>query len=172
MEQTELIIDDLMPEAMALCAGFERCVNFPRSDEGAEALARGLASAAARFKLPMRAIVAECLKVSQYCPTDADLWGVARDLAGPAKAEQLPAPTAETRQRWQEFTAGLPAILQNAARAEKARSDVMARIRQHVGRDRFVRMSSMQIEHEAEAMGLPILQRNAQGMTRFLPRFE
>ena len=59
---------------------FSRCQNWPKERLGILGLAQGLKKSAERFSVSMEAIVERCAEISQYCPTDADLLTVGRDL--------------------------------------------------------------------------------------------
>jgi hypothetical protein len=71
-------------EALNLVAAFGRAQNFPRDEAGVIALADGLASASKIIGVSMADIVARCAEASPYCPTNADMLGVAREVRGPA----------------------------------------------------------------------------------------
>jgi len=64
-----------------LIATFQRCPNFPKDELGTIALAQGLAKAARETGVEMQAIVERCCEISKFCPTDADLLVVARDIS-------------------------------------------------------------------------------------------
>ncbi len=59
---------------------FSRCQNWPKERLGVLGLAQGLRRASDRFAIPMNDIVLRCAEASQYCPTDADLITVAREM--------------------------------------------------------------------------------------------
>ena len=65
---------------MDLLPRFQRCANYPRDDEGVLALAQGLAAAWRHTGVRMADIVERCATDSQYCPTDADLLTVAKEI--------------------------------------------------------------------------------------------
>ncbi len=77
MEQ-ERFEDDRTPGDLIEC--FSRCANFPRTVEGIQFLAQGLAKASSDTGVPMQVIVDACAKASQYCPTDHELLNVGRNI--------------------------------------------------------------------------------------------
>ena len=70
----------LVVEALGLVAVFERCSNYPRDERGVQALADGLLAAETAMLVPAAEIVARCARESTFCPTDADLLTVAREI--------------------------------------------------------------------------------------------
>ena len=82
-ESHEIGLEEMVTRA------FSRCSNFPKERIGVQGLADGLKLAAKRFGVPPSRIVAECAETSGYCPTDADMIGVARSLR-PADPEPSP----------------------------------------------------------------------------------
>ena len=78
-----------MISPLKLIAAFQRCQNYPKDDFGVQALVQGLATASRETGVQMQDITERCAKISQYCPTDADLLNVARDiLADRKRAEE------------------------------------------------------------------------------------
>lgn len=63
-----------------LIATFQRCSNYPREQLGVIALAQGLVRASETTGIGMDAIVERCAAASSFCPTDADLLTVAREI--------------------------------------------------------------------------------------------
>lgn len=59
---------------------FSRCGNFPRTVEGIQFLAHGLVKASQETGVPMQIIVEACASMSNYCPTDAELLNVGRNI--------------------------------------------------------------------------------------------
>ena len=59
---------------------FQRCANYPREELGVLALAQALAKAARESGISMADIVEECVRQSEYCPTDHDLLAVATEI--------------------------------------------------------------------------------------------
>ena len=59
---------------------FSRCGNFPRTVEGMQFLAQGLVKASQETSVPMQMIVEACASMSNFCPTDAELLNVARNI--------------------------------------------------------------------------------------------
>lgn len=65
---------------------FARCSNFPKERSGIIGLAQGLGNACERFRVAAERVIERSIEISVYCPTDTDLFNVARDLA-PAKQQ-------------------------------------------------------------------------------------
>lgn len=63
-----------------LISGFQRCMNYPKDELGLLALAKGLQRAAMVTQVGMAEIVDACMAISMYCPTDAELMVVAKNL--------------------------------------------------------------------------------------------
>lgn len=62
-------------------AHLERTQNYPKTDEGIDALARGLKHASDSTGVGAGRIVEKCAHESKFCPTDYDLLVVAKELA-------------------------------------------------------------------------------------------
>ena len=89
------------PEELVTRA-FSRCSNWPKDRLGVLGLSQGLRKAADRFSVTMQAIVARCAETSQYCPTDADLINVGRDLKADIDRANQPDITAEWKRKYGE----------------------------------------------------------------------
>jgi|GEM_PF-4391671 len=72
-----------LSKAIELVSKLERTRNYPRDPEGegVKNLARGLQKASDALKVSGALIIERCAETSEYCPTDADLFTVARDIA-------------------------------------------------------------------------------------------
>lgn len=70
-----------------LVAKFSRCMRYPAGEDEFEALADGLEKASRIASVEMLAIVDACLLISQFCPTDAELLTVARNIRDERKRE-------------------------------------------------------------------------------------
>jgi hypothetical protein len=73
------------PEDLVIRA-FSRCQNYPKDRLGVLGLAQGLKLASDRFSVKMEEIINECVESSVFCPTDADLLNVARELVPKEKS--------------------------------------------------------------------------------------
>ncbi len=74
-------MQNYLDEALNAIIPLQRTANFPKDEAGSLALVHGLIRAAEKTGVAMDAIVEECCSSSRYCPTDADLLVVAKDLA-------------------------------------------------------------------------------------------
>ncbi len=59
---------------------FQRCVNYPRDEEGVVALAQGLAASSRHTGVTMADIVERWATTSPYCPTDVELLATAKAI--------------------------------------------------------------------------------------------
>lgn len=82
------------PEELVTRA-FSRCHNWPREQLGILGLAQGLRRATDRFSVPMEEIVTKCAELSQYCPTDVDMFTVAREIRDAVLRANQPDVTAQ-----------------------------------------------------------------------------
>ena len=89
------------PSPMSLVATFQRCSNYPRDFAGVLALAQGLKRAADTSGVSMAAIVEKYAAESQYCPTDADLLAVARELQDKVDREEQDQKEAREKLDWE-----------------------------------------------------------------------
>ncbi len=72
-----------LDKAIELVGKLERTRNYPRDLEGKgiDALARGLIKASEALKVAGGRIVDKCSMDSEWCPTDAEFYATARELA-------------------------------------------------------------------------------------------
>lgn len=70
-----------LEKAIELVTKLDRTINYPKEFPGVVGLAKGLQKASDSLKIGASLIVDRCAGTSQFCPTDADLINVARDLA-------------------------------------------------------------------------------------------
>jgi hypothetical protein len=72
-----------LDKAIEMVRVLDRTRSFPRDPEGkgVENLARGLMKASEGSRIAGNRIVERCATLSEYCPSDADLFTVAKDLA-------------------------------------------------------------------------------------------
>ncbi len=70
-----------LTRAIELVSKLQRTKKFPADDAGLECLARGLQQASESAKIGAGRIIDRCSQISEWCPTDAELLTVARDLA-------------------------------------------------------------------------------------------
>ncbi len=68
-------------EALDIIERLSRTKNYPRDINGLNFLAEGLTRAAGSTGVDPSRIVKACAAASEWCPTDADLLSVARDIA-------------------------------------------------------------------------------------------
>ena len=94
---------------------FERSSNYPKTREGEQLLAQGLKRAFDSTGIPMQEIIEECLGLSAFCPTDADLLKVASEIKIRRMASGIPP---DQQQQW-ERQYGPPKPFDWAAEAEK-----------------------------------------------------
>ncbi len=66
--------------ALDLVAKLSRTRNYPLTEQGVTGFAESLMRAAEMFGVDGAAIVQKCADTSEFCPTDADLLNIARDL--------------------------------------------------------------------------------------------
>lgn len=71
----------LVSEAIGLVAKLDRTKKYPTSGAGLQSLAAGLMRAVEITGISGADIVAQCAVLSEWCPTDADLMTVAKDIA-------------------------------------------------------------------------------------------
>lgn len=148
--------------AIYLVARFQRCRNYPRSDEELGHMAEALERASDKYGIPMQTIVSECLDASEWCPTDADLMNVAAGIRGPEKAEDLPAPRSEeVRRGWHAFVHQFPQIMENGRLWEKDFAEVCAKVRGQMGMKRWMETTSVEKVQVALEMGMPILHQDS-----------
>jgi hypothetical protein len=77
-----------LAESLELIARFSRTKNFPRDEAGLNFLAEGLMAAVNETGAPGRQIVMVCAATSEWCPTDADLMTIARQIRDEQKRAQ------------------------------------------------------------------------------------
>lgn len=70
-----------LDKAVELVTKLDRTRNYPKEQPGIINLAKGLQKASDSLKISAGRIVEKCAETSEWCPTDADLLNVARDLA-------------------------------------------------------------------------------------------
>ena len=92
-------MDDNEKTPMELANAFARCGNFPKDLAGIQLLAQGLRRASDMYDIPMSQIVDACTAASQFCPTDADLINVAREINETAKQARYRAESRRTAGR-------------------------------------------------------------------------
>jgi len=68
-----------------LIAAFQRAPNYPRDDDGIEALISGLQRASEITGVSMKSIVSRCCLDNPRCPTDAEMMNVARGIRKPTE---------------------------------------------------------------------------------------
>lgn len=144
-------------DAMRLCSAFTRCMNYPKDEDGVAALARGLMWAASSTDIPMHRIVEECCRISMYCPTDADMLTVARDIRGPEQAEEIPIPSPDTvRKQWQALAHQFPHIMENGRLWQEQYKLVCARIKTKMGSEKWDKATSREKVRVGIEMGLQV----------------
>lgn len=166
-------------EALQLCASFQRCMNYPKDELGVIALARGLVRAQRLTQVLMERIVSECLETSMYCPTDADFMTVARDIRGPNKAEDIPAPSRdEVRKQWRAFADSFPQIAENGRKWHEQHRIVCAKIRNAMGADRWIESSTKEKVAVGIELGMTVCVKPPEyhtiedmGLGIFVPRY-
>jgi len=88
--------------ALDLVSKLSRTRNFPQTEDGVMDLAQGLMRAAGMIAVDAGDIVRRCADLSEFCPTDADLLNVARDLREERdREEQRATPSQEAQWRKQ-----------------------------------------------------------------------
>lgn len=70
-----------LDKAIELVSKLDRTINYPKEYPGIVGLATGLKKASDLLKVGAGLIVDRCAETSQFCPTDADLMQIARDIA-------------------------------------------------------------------------------------------
>ncbi len=70
-----------LTRAIELVKKLGRTRHFPQDDAGLECLARGLQNAEQKTKIGAGRIIERCATTSEWCPTDAELLTIAKDLA-------------------------------------------------------------------------------------------
>ncbi len=141
--------------ALQMCAAFQRCMNYPKNEDGILALAQGLVKASDTTGVYMRKIVDECLESSMYCPTDADMLAVARDCRGPAEAEGIPIPNPETvRKQWRELAHHFPHIMENGRLWRDEFRAVCSKIKNRMGSEKWLKATSREKVRVGIAMGM------------------
>ncbi len=76
-----------LAEALELVARFSRTRNYPKDEAGVVYLAEGLIRAADQTGVLGSAIVFRCAAESDWCPSDADLLTIAREIRDEMKRE-------------------------------------------------------------------------------------
>ncbi len=69
-----------LARAIELVSKLSRTGRYPTTSEGVDGLARGLQYASDSTQIGAGRIIERCAQISEWCPTDADLLTVARDL--------------------------------------------------------------------------------------------
>ncbi len=77
-----------LTEAVELIGRLSRTKNFPRDGAGLTYLAEGLLRAADQNGVDARHVVMICATTSDWCPTDADLMTIARQIRDEQKRAQ------------------------------------------------------------------------------------
>ncbi len=70
-----------LSRAIDLVGKLSRTKKYPADDEGVMNLAQGLQKASDSTQVGAGRIIERCASISEWCPTDAELLTVARDLA-------------------------------------------------------------------------------------------
>ncbi len=87
-------------EALELIGRLSRTKNYPKEPAGLMFLAEGLMRACAETGAPGQQIVMICATTSEWCPTDADLMTVAKQIRDEQKrAQETMAPSVESEWR-------------------------------------------------------------------------
>lgn len=82
-------------KAIELVTKLDRTINYPKEMPSVVNLARGLQKAADTMMVSASLIVEKCAEASQFCPTDADLLTVARELRDENRRKNQPDVTKE-----------------------------------------------------------------------------
>ncbi len=77
-----------LDEALTLIARLSRTKNYPKDEDGLTFLAEGLMRASAETGAPGQQIVMVCATTSEWCPTDADLMTIAKQIRDEQKRAQ------------------------------------------------------------------------------------
>lgn len=77
-----------LADAIQIVSRLSRTKRFPTTRDELEGLAEGLQCAHKATGVPGPQIVTKCAELSEWCPTDADLLTVARDIARCAQVAQ------------------------------------------------------------------------------------
>jgi hypothetical protein len=89
-----------LDEALPIIARLSRTKNYPRDEDGLTFLAEGLIRAAAETGANAQQIVMVCATTSEWCPTDADLMNIARQIRDEQKrAQEALEPSVESQWR-------------------------------------------------------------------------
>lgn len=83
-----------------LIIAFERCVNYPRDEEGVILFAQELRRASDQTGVAMASIVTKCREVSDRAPEFADMVNIAREIS--ADEERKRDAFAEQQRQWRE----------------------------------------------------------------------
>ncbi len=70
-----------LTRAIELVSKLSRTKKYPTDDDGVQHLARGLQQASESASIGAGRIIDRCAQISEWCPTDAELLSVARDIA-------------------------------------------------------------------------------------------
>jgi hypothetical protein len=89
-----------LDEALPIIARLSRTKNYPRDEDGLTFLAEGLIRAAAETGANPQQIVMVCATTSEWCPTDADLMNIAKQIRDEQKrAQEALEPSVESQWR-------------------------------------------------------------------------
>jgi hypothetical protein len=89
-----------LDEALPIIARLSRTKNYPKDEDGLTFLAEGLIRAAADTGANPQQIVMVCATTSEWCPTDADLMVIARQIRDEQKrAQEALEPSVESQWR-------------------------------------------------------------------------
>jgi hypothetical protein len=104
MRKEELTLD----EALELVAGLQRTRNYPQTEDGVITFAQGLVRASRLLDGDGRAIIERCGDTSEFCPCDADLFTVAREIREERRREEEKASPDQLAQWRKEYGAPVP----------------------------------------------------------------
>jgi hypothetical protein len=69
-----------LADAIKLIGKLSRTRNFPQSEDGVKDLAESLDRISGAIGIDPAALVQRCADLSEFCPTDADMWTTAREI--------------------------------------------------------------------------------------------
>ncbi len=81
-------LTDVEIDALECVRRLSRTKNYPKDDKGVSFLAEGLIRACAGTGAPGQQIVMVCATTSEWCPTDADLMTIGRQIRDEQKRAQ------------------------------------------------------------------------------------
>jgi hypothetical protein len=116
-----------LPEAIKLVAKLSRTRNFPQSEDGVKDLAESLDRISEVIGIDPAHLVQLCADTLEFCPSDAEMWTLARDIKEELRRERERTSPSQSEQWRRQY--GAPQAFDDSQLAAQWYPKVQAKIK-------------------------------------------